>query len=66
MSAAGYQRLWAALTAPTEPVAERPPLGPDDPQSPDESPEQFFARTGASTPAPAPPARRARAKVQDD
>ena len=64
MSAAGYQRLWAALTAPTEPVAERPALGPDDPQADYESVEVYFARVGAST--PPPPARRSRAKGADD
>ena len=64
MSATGYQNLWAALTAPTEPAAERPPLGPDAPIADWESPEQFFERTGASTPAPAP--RRSRAKGADD
>lgn len=64
MSATGYQNLWAALTAPTEPAAERPPLGPDEPQSDLESVEQFFERTGASTPAAAP--ARSRAKGADD
>jgi hypothetical protein len=62
----GWANLWAAHTsAPREvPEAERPPLGPDDPIAEWESPTQFFERTAASTPAPAP--RRSRAKGDDD
>ena len=61
---AGWQALWAQHRAPREvPEAERPPLGPDDPQADYESVEVYFARVGAST--PPPPPRRSRKGADD-
>jgi hypothetical protein len=63
MSWAGLWAAHGAREAP-EPAAERPPLGPDDPQADWESPEAYFARVAASTPTPAP--RRSRPKEAPD